>query len=178
MSENVCCKTKILSVGAIFVRISVLIFPLGGLTSSARLWYNPPMEKFELNDIDQALIKAALSVLQENFDDGVYHHTVGCAVLCGGGRVYKGVNCDGIHGSCAEYITMGIAISAGERQFDTIVAVHEKAHNCVIPPCGNCRQMLYGYCPEIKVIVNDESGKLVKVKAKDLLPFAWTPIVC
>lgn len=52
----------------------------------------------------------------------------------------------GIHGSCAEYITMGIAISAGERDFETIVAVHEKAPNCVIPPCGNCRQMLYEYC--------------------------------
>ena len=73
---------------------------------------------------------------------------------------------------------MGIAISNGEREFDTIVAVHDKALNCVIPPCGNCRQMLFEYCPEIKVIVNDEDGSLIKVTAKDLLPFAWQPIVC
>ena len=136
------------------------------------------MEKFELTDVDKTLIETALAVLKENFDDGVYNHTVGTAILCSNGHIYKGVNCDGIHGSCAEYITMGIAISAGEREFETIVAVHEKAPNCVIPPCGNCRQMLYEYCPEIKVIVNDENGKLVKVKAKDLLPFAWEPIIC
>ena len=102
--------------------------------------------------------------MESNFDDGIYNHTVGCAVLCKNGNIYKGVNCDGIHGSCAEYITIGIAISNGEREFDTIVAVHEKHLNCVIPPCGNCRQMLFEYCPDIKVIVNDESGKIsVKV---------------
>lgn len=109
---------------------------------------------------------------------GVYNHTVGCALLCKNGEIYKGVNCDGIHGSCAEYITMGIAISNGEREFDTIVAVHDKAPNCVIPPCGNCRQMLFEYCHDIKVIVNDENDNLTKVTAKDLLPFAWQSIVC
>lgn len=136
------------------------------------------MEIFELVDDDKKLIEVALHVLKENFDDGVYNHTVGCAILCKNGKIYNGVNCDGIHGSCAEYITMGIAISAGERDFDTIVAVHEKSLNCVIPPCGNCRQMLYEYCPDIKVIINDENGKLIKVKAKDLLPFAWKPVSC
>lgn len=136
------------------------------------------MEKIELNDRDRALIETALDVLAKNFDDGVYHHTVGCAILCKNGHVYRGVNCDGIHGSCAEYVTMGSAVSAGEREFDTVVAVHEKHLNGVIPPCGNCRQMLFEYCPDIKVIVNDENGQLIKVKARDLLPFAWQPVVC
>ena len=72
---------------------------------------------------------------------------------------------------------MGMAVSAGEREFDTIVAVHEKHRNGVISPCGNCRQMLYQYCPDILVIVNDEEGKLVKVSARDLLPFAWERVV-
>ena len=73
---------------------------------------------------------------------------------------------------------MGIAVSQGERDFDTIVAVHEKAANSVISPCGNCRQMLFEYCPDIKVIVNDENGNLIKVKARDLLPFAWEAVIC
>lgn len=136
------------------------------------------MVRYSLNEADYKLIEAGLRVLSENFDDGVYNHTVGCALLCANGNVYKGVNCDGIHGACAEYITVGMAISAGEREFDTIVAVHEKHINGVIPPCGNCRQMLFEYCPDIKVIVNDESGKLIKVKARDLLPFAWQSVVC
>ena len=136
------------------------------------------MKRYELNSADKNLIDIALKVLAECFDDGVYNHTVGCAILCKNGKIYKGVNCDGIHGSCAEYITMGIAISAGEREFDTIVAVHDKAPNGVVSPCGNCRQMLYEYCPDIKVIVNDENGNLIKVKARDLLPFAWERIEC
>jgi cytidine deaminase len=130
------------------------------------------MEKYQLGQADYELIKSALQVLTDNFDEGTYNHTVGCALRCKNGNVYSGVNCDGIHGSCAEYIVMGMAISAGERVFDTIVAVHENHLNRVIPPCGNCRQMLFEYCPDIKVIVNDEGGQLIKVKARDLLPFA------
>ncbi len=136
------------------------------------------MERYSLTATDHQLIAMALQVLEKNFDDGIYNHTVGCGLLCKNGKVYTGVNCDGIHGSCAEYITVGIAISAGEREFDTIVAVHEKATNCVLSPCGNCRQMLFEYCPDIKVIVNDESGNLIKITARDLLPFAWEPVIC
>ena len=136
------------------------------------------MKRYPITEKDKELIEIGLQVLAKNFDDGVYNHTVGCAVLCKNGNIYKGVNCDGIHGSCAEYITIGIAISNGEREFDTIVAVREKHLNYVIPPCGNCRQMLFEYCPDIKVIVNDENGKLIKVTARDLLPFAWEPVIC
>lgn len=136
------------------------------------------MQRYPITEADHALIEAGLKVLSANFDDGIYNHTVGCALRCANGHVYTGVNCDGIHGSCAEYVTMGTAYSAGERAFDTIVAVHEKHLNCVIPPCGNCRQMLFEYCPDIKVIVNDENGQLIKVSARDLLPFAWQSVVC
>ena len=136
------------------------------------------MERYPITQQDEKLISLALEVLEQNFDDGVYHHTVGCALLCRNGKIYTGVNCDGIHGSCAEYITMGIAISNGEREFDTIVAVHEKSTNSVVSPCGNCRQMLLEYCPDVKVILNDEKGNLIKVNAEALLPFAWHPVVC
>jgi len=136
------------------------------------------LQIFEITEMDKQLIEVGLDVLQKNFDDGIYHHTVGCALLCKNGQIYRGVNCDGIHGACAEYVTVGMAISAGERAFDTIVAVHEKHLNCVISPCGNCRQMLIEYCPDVKVIVNDDTGKLIKVRAADLLPFAWHPVEC
>lgn len=136
------------------------------------------MRRYPITEKDKELIAIGLKVLAENFDDGVYNHTVGCALLCKNGNIFRGVNCDGIHGSCAEYVTVGTAISAGEREFDTIVAVHEKAQNCVVSPCGNCRQMLFEYCPEVKVIVNDENGELVKVMARDLLPFAWQKVEC
>jgi len=136
------------------------------------------MTFFEITDKDRELIRAALDVLEKNFDDGIYNHTVGAAVRCKNGRVYAGVNCDGNHGSCAEYITMGIAISAGEREFDTIVAVHDQAPNCLLAPCGNCRQMLIEYCPDIKVILNNDENEMIKVGIRDLIPFAWKPVIC
>lgn len=136
------------------------------------------MRKYPITELDKELIQKALIVLERNFDDGVYHHTVGSAVRCKNGKVYTGVNCDGIHGSCAEYISLGAAITAGERDFEVIVAVHEKAHNCLVPPCGNCRQMLIEYCSDVKVILNDENGEAVKVDIKELLPLPSTSIVC
>ena len=135
------------------------------------------MEFFEITNEDKKLIEIALKTLENNFDDGVYHHTVGAAVRCKNGKVYAGVNCDGVHGACAEYIAVGVAISSGEREFDTIVAVHDKAPNYVISPCGNCRQMLMEYSPDIFVILNDEQNRLVKVRIEDLLPFAWKPVI-
>lgn len=135
------------------------------------------MQKKELEPADYQLIERALEVLKNTFDDGIYNHTVGCSVLGASGQIYSGVNCDGLHGSCAEYITMGIAISSYEKEFKTIVAVNEHAPNGVISPCGNCRQMLLEYAPGIDVIVNDETGKLVKVKIEDLLPFAWHRLI-
>ena len=136
------------------------------------------MDFFEVVEKDKDLIKLALEVLEKNFDDGVYNHTVGSAIRCKDGRVFLGVNCDGIHGSCAEFISIGAAITAGQREFDTIVAVHDKALNCLLPPCGNCRQMLVEYCPDIKVILNNTDGNIVKVKVRDLLPLSYEHIIC
>lgn len=129
--------------------------------------------RYDITEQDKMLIDKALEVLRHNFDDGVYHHTVGASLLCKNGKVYNGVNCDCIHGSCAEFIAIGAAVTAGERDFDTIVAVRETAPNCLVPPCGNCRQMLFEYSPDIKVILNDENGKPIKVDIKDLLPLPY-----
>lgn len=127
---------------------------------------------YDITEEDKALIETAISKIDSNFDNEKYNHTVGAAIRCKNGNIYSGVNCDGIHGSCAEYVTMGIAVSAGERDFDTIVAVHKGFPNQVIAPCGNCRQMLIEYASDIKVILNDYKGNLIKVGIKDLLPFA------
>ena len=35
------------------------------------------MKFYEITDKDKELIKVALNTLQNNFDDGIYHHTVG-----------------------------------------------------------------------------------------------------
>lgn len=58
---------------------------------------------YEITEEDNKLIKEALLRLEKNFDGEKYNHTVGAAQKCKNGNIYTGVNCDGIHGSCAEY---------------------------------------------------------------------------
>ena len=73
---------------------------------------------------DKELIECARNVIDKNYDAINWWHTVGAAVRTKTGNIYVGVNCDSVsHGSCAEVIAIGAAISAGEREFDTIVAL-------------------------------------------------------
>jgi cytidine deaminase len=124
-----------------------------------------------LEETDFLLIQAAEAVIERNFDDTKYNHTVGAAIRADSGKIYLGVNVDGIHGSCAEFIAIGAALTAGERVFTSIVAVFgkEKPHK-VLPPCGNCRQMLFDYTPDCMVILKID-GEYQKIKAIDLLPY-------
>ena len=78
-----------------------------------------------------------------------------------------------VHGACAEQIAIGTAITNGERQFDAIVAVRGRDGAEIIPPCGNCRQILHDYTPECEVILCVE-GQNIKIKAEELLPFSYT----
>ena len=123
---------------------------------------------------DQRLIEAAWEVLQKNYHRD--RHSVGAAVLCPDGRIYRAVNVEACgYGPCAEPIAIGTAISNGERQFLTIVAVHLEGNENgyrVLSPCGNCRQLLMDYAPDAMVIFSD-NGKVVKTAARNLLPGAY-----
>lgn len=126
----------------------------------------------DLTREDMELIEAAREAIRLNYDAVAYHHTVGAAVRCKNGNVYRGVNVYSMHGACAEQIAIGAAITAGEREFETIVAVRGEQGEEILSPCGNCRQILCDYMPECWVIVSAD-GKMKKVRAKELLPFTY-----
>ena len=122
------------------------------------------------NDLE--LIEAAKNAINKNFDEVNENHTVGAAIRCKNGKIYVGINVYAIHGSCAEYIAIGGAITAGEREFETIVAVRShKDNNVVISPCGNCRQLLMQYAPNIDVLIQTEE-KIEKINLQKLLPYS------
>ena len=125
-----------------------------------------------LTDSDYEVIEAAQKAIQRNYDAIHDNHTVGAAVRCKSGKIYAGVNVYSIHGACAEQIAIGTAITQGEREFETVVAVMGKDGAQIIPPCGNCRQIMYEYMPECDVILSVE-GQNRKIKAKELLPFPY-----
>ena len=122
---------------------------------------------------DYELIAEAQKAIRLNYDQEHDHHTVGAAIRCKNGKVYVGVNLYSLHGACAERVAIGTAITNGERNFDVIVAVRGKEGEEIIPPCGNCRQILHDYMPNCDVIVS-VSGELQKIKAEELLPFSYS----
>lgn len=120
----------------------------------------------KLDPKDKTLIDAATKSIQRNYQDPT--HTVGAALLCDSGKTYTGINVAAVAcGSCAEQITVGTALSSGERTFRTIVAVDNEGK--VISPCGNCRQLLFDYAPGIEVIIPHEN-RVVKTNITNLLP--------
>lgn len=130
------------------------------------------MKYLKISSQDHLLIKAAIDVIGNNFRDE--RHTVGAAVLCSSGKIYSGVNVESCgYGPCAEPVAIGTAISQGEKDFTTIVAVGGwNTSYPLLPPCGNCRQLLWDYAPEAMVIL-ERDGKLIKIKINDLLPLAY-----
>jgi len=125
-----------------------------------------------LSSADKKLIEAATDVLRKNYRPEL--HTVGAAVLCGSGRIYSGINVEACgYGPCAEPVAIGTAFSNGERDIKAIVAVcRSRAGYCVLPPCGNCRQLIVDYAPDAWVILN-HNGKPSKARARDLLPESY-----
>lgn len=129
-------------------------------------------KKMKLTKKDLLLIQAAREAISANYDETKEMHTVGAAVRCKNGKVYVGVNVYSIHGACAEQVALGTAITQGERQFDTIVAVVGKRGERLLPPCGNCRQILAYYAPDCKVILQTEKGA-EKLPLSKLLPYQY-----
>lgn len=126
----------------------------------------------ELNEKDLELIGAARRAITANYDGERYMHTVGAAVRAAGGKIYVGIDVYSIHSACAELVALGAAMTAGEREFTHIVAVRGPEGAELLPPCGNCRQLLSDYAPGCQVIVPTPAGPR-KVPAKELLPFAY-----
>jgi cytidine deaminase len=97
--------------------------------------------------------------------------TVAAAIRTPSGKIYTGV-C--IHlscglGFCAEHAAAAEMIKHGETQIEAIVAV---ADDCLLTPCGRCREFLLQVDPrnaDATVILNGE--RLVKLR--ELMPEHW-----
>jgi len=126
------------------------------------------MHRQDLDAADRELIASAADLVDRVSDKSL--HTVACSMRTLSGRVFAGVNVFAQGGGAhAELVTLGMAISAGEKDMHCVVAVGDGARG-VIPPCGLCRQLLVDYCPDATVIIPID-GVVSKVKVRDLLPY-------
>lgn len=95
---------------------------------------------------------------------------VGAALLTQKGDVYLGVNVENSsYGAtiCAERAAVISAVTAGDREFAKIAIV---ANGHKVLPCGICRQFLYEFAPNLKIITGSSEDELEIFKLSELLP--------
>jgi cytidine deaminase len=94
-------------------------------------------------------------------------YTVGAALECADGRVFTGCNIENdthIFTLCAERVALYKALSEGAREFTAIaVAARDR-----VTPCGACRKLLWEFCGDIPVILEERT-----VPLSQLLPDAF-----
>ena len=95
---------------------------------------------------------------------------VAAALLTTTGEVFTGVNVENSSFGatiCAERTAMVKAISEGFREFEAIAILCSEG---TAWPCGICRQFMYEFGPDIKVISGDDEDNLKVYELTDLLP--------
>ena len=105
------------------------------------------------------------------------HFPVGAALLCADGKVFTGCNVENAaYGStiCAERTALLKAISEGHREdWQTIAIAGQGEDYCW--PCGSCRQMLYEFAPNLRVLAARGDGQFQCVSLRELLPHGFGP---
>ena len=100
---------------------------------------------------------------------------VSSLVLTKKGNIYKGVNIENAAYSvtiCAERSALSSAISAGEKEIDTIIITGESD---MTYPCGVCRQFMAEFLDTDSKIVIANSVEDYKIYGlKDILPYNFS----
>ena len=118
---------------------------------------------------DKELFRMAVEVSENAYAPFSNFH-VGAALLTEDGKVFTGVNIENSsYGAtiCAERTAMVKAISEGARDFQSIAIAGNGGTSW---PCGICRQFMYEFCPEIRVISGENEDELQVYTLKELLP--------
>ena len=130
-----------------------------------------------MDERDRELIDRARAIIRSAFRDA--RHKVGSAVRMRSGRVYTAVNLDTHVGRIAvgaEAVALGKAVSEGEDEIETIVAVLQVSPEDETPmlasPCGMCREMISDYGARAKVIVQTDNGP-ESLPISELLPLKF-----
>jgi cytidine deaminase len=134
-----------------------------------------------LNDREKELVEVAREAIRRRYRND--WQEVGAALRSRDGRVFAGVNLDAYLGRmavCAEAVALGkLVTEVGEIGIDTIVAVrHPKPSEAdqtiaVVSPCGSCRELIFDYDRNARVIVPGRKGPTVE-SISVLLPNKYT----
>ena len=122
---------------------------------------------------DKELVNIAKEAM-ENAYAPYSHFKVGAALLAKDGRVFQGCNIENAsYGAtnCAERTAIFKAVSEGVREFEAIAIV--ASSGAYASPCGICRQVLFEFLPEGKVILDSDEKGMATFSVQELLPFGF-----
>jgi cytidine deaminase len=129
-----------------------------------------------LSEADRALVEAASDAIRKRYRFD--WQEVGAAIRLRSGKIFTGVSLDAYLGRmavCAEAVALGQAVTQGETGIDTIVAVRHPVPDekdraiAVVSPCGACRELIWDYDRNARVIVPGPDGPQ-SVGIGDLIP--------
>ena len=122
---------------------------------------------------DEMLLQTAVNMMERAYVP-YSRYRVGAALLGKDGMVYTGCNVENAaYGNtlCAERTALCKAISEGAREFTAIAIA---ASGSAPFPCGACRQSLYEFAPNLRVLVTWD-GNVREAMLSDLLPEGFGP---
>jgi cytidine deaminase len=101
---------------------------------------------------------------------------VGAAILASSGKIYTGCNVENASyglSNCAERTAVFTAVAAGEKKLNIqCIVIHAPGKNATAP-CGACRQVLYEFGPDARVISVCAGRKQIDLSIGELLPNAF-----
>ena len=99
---------------------------------------------------------------------------VGAALLTRSGEIVTGCNIENASYGltlCAERVAVFKAVSEGLREFEAIAVVADSPR--LTAPCGPCRQILWEFCGNIAVRLQDLRGRSRTLAVAELLPLPF-----
>lgn len=118
-----------------------------------------------------------LAAARHAFDGAIAdysHFKVGAALETVAGEIISGCNIENASYGltmCAERVAMFKALSDGHRNFRRIVIFADTM--MPTPPCGACRQILWEFAGDLKVLLANLEGVQTTHRMADLLPGAF-----
>ena len=119
--------------------------------------------------LDQLI--AAAKAVRERAHTPFSHFKVGCALEDEHGHIYTGCNVENAtYGLtvCAERVAVFKAISEGAGKLKRVAVVADTEK--LTPPCGACRQILWEFCGDAELTLENLNGKRETMTLKDIFP--------
>lgn len=120
------------------------------------------------------LIKLAIENKKNSYSP-YSNFRVSSVVLTKNGNIYKGVNIENAAYSvtlCAERSALSSAISAGDREIDTIVITGDST---MTYPCGVCRQFMAEFLDsDSKIVIANSINNYKIYGLDDILPYNFS----